>query len=109
MVVVVKVNVIPYKEHINRPYAAAVVLFAAEVLVKPADKRLGVKELFGGFALEFLFDDVVVFFISEPYAGGNREAELLFFGGRFGHVPRRRLAQGVFGVVFVYPEFGGQL
>ena len=60
--------------------------------------------LYGRYALLPIFNAVAHF--SDRVAIGTL---LLFFGGRFGHVPRRRLAQGVFGVVFVYPEFGGQL
>ena len=105
----VKVNIIPDEEHIDRPHAAAVVLLAAVVLVQPVNERIGVKELFGGLALEFLFDDIVVFFVLEPFARRNREAELLFFGGRFGQVTCRCLSQRILGVGFVNAQLRGQL
>ena len=108
-VIFVKIDIVPYKEYINRPNAAAVVLFAAVVTVEPADKRLGVEELLGGFALESSLNYVVVLFIFKPYARGNGEAELLFFCGRLGHVPRGCLAQGVLGVLLVDSKLGRKL
>ena len=105
----VEIDVVPDEEHIDRPDAAAVVLGAAEMLVQPRDQLVGVEELLGGLALELLLDDVVVFFIPQPYAGRHGEAELLFLGSRLGHMARRCLAQGVFGVLFVDAQLGGQL
>ena len=107
-ILLVEVNIVPYKENINRPDAAAVVLLALEMLVKPTDKRVGVEELFGGFAFEFFFDYIVIFFILKPNAGRHGETELLFFGGGFGHMARSRLAHGILSVFFVYPERGRQ-
>ena len=107
-VVLVKVDVVPNKEYIHRPNAAAVVLLAAEMLVQPADQSVGVEELFGGLAQEFLLYDIIELFVPEPYPCGNGEAELLLFGGRFGHMADRCLAQGVFCIVFVDSQLRGQ-
>ena len=107
-VLLVKIDVVPNQENIHRPNAAAVVLPAAEMLVQPRYQSVGVEELFGGLALEFFLDYVVELFVTQPYAGGHGEAELLLFGGGLGHMPDRRLAHGVLGVVLVDPEVGRQ-
>ena len=106
-VVLVKIDVVPYEEYIYRPYAAAVVLLAAEMLVKPRYKRVGVEELLSGLALELFLYHIVVFLVAEPYSCGNGETELFLFGGFLGQMPCRCLAHCVFCVALVYSQLGG--
>ena len=100
-VVLVKINIVPNKEHIDRPNAAAVVLLAGEVLVEPADKRVCIKEFLGGFAGEFPLYNAVILLVLQPLSGGYGEAELFLLGGFLGQVLCGSLAHCVLCVALV--------
>ena len=76
--------------------------------VKPFNKHVGVEELFGGLALEFLFNNIVVLFVTQPYSCRNGEAKFFFFGGFLRHMANSGFSHCVLRVRLVAAQSCGE-
>ena len=110
---ILKINVVPDQENIYRPNLAAVVLFAAVVLVEEACDDVRVKEFLRRIGMEHFLHDIIIPFIPEPYARRHGEPELFLLRRFRRQMAHGSLAHGILCVLPVDPELcrqgGGNL